>query len=54
MEFAPELAVLSVTRGGAEARWTLSELLPARLHPHVAGAPMTAPARRRTGVFVCA
>jgi cytidine deaminase len=27
-EFAPALQVLSVTRGGAEARWKISELLP--------------------------
>jgi cytidine deaminase len=33
MEFAPNLTVLSVTRGGAEARWTLSELLPAAFTP---------------------
>ena len=39
VEFAPALPVLSVTRGGAEARWDMSELVAARLHPHVAGAP---------------
>jgi cytidine deaminase len=33
LEFAPELPVLSVTRGGAEARWTLSELLPHAFTP---------------------
>jgi cytidine deaminase len=33
MEFAPDLAVLSVTRGGATARWTMSDLLPAALTP---------------------
>ena len=27
-EFAPALPILSVTRGGREARWTLDELLP--------------------------
>jgi cytidine deaminase len=27
-EFAPHLTVVSVTRGGASARWTLGELLP--------------------------
>jgi cytidine deaminase len=33
MEFSPNLAVLSVTRGGAEARWTLSDLLPDAFTP---------------------
>jgi len=33
MEFAPELELLSVTRGGAEARWTLGELLPHAFTP---------------------
>src|SRR4051812_27115068 len=33
MEFAPNLVVLSITRDGAEARWTLSELLPAAFTP---------------------
>jgi cytidine deaminase len=33
MEFAPNLPVLSVTRGGAEARWTMSELLPDAFTP---------------------
>ena len=30
VEFAPDLAIVSRTRGGAERRWRLSELLP---HP---------------------
>jgi cytidine deaminase len=30
VEFAPALPVVSVTRGGREARWSLAELLP---HP---------------------
>ena len=33
MEFAPALLVLSVTRGGAEAQWTLSDLLPKAFTP---------------------
>ncbi|MEP6621889.1 MAG: cytidine deaminase [bacterium] len=33
MEFAPDLVVLSVTRGGAEAQWTLSDLLPKAFTP---------------------
>jgi cytidine deaminase len=33
MEFAPTLEVVSVTRGGAEARWTLGELLPHAFTP---------------------
>ena len=33
MEFAPDLAVLSVTRGGAAAQWTMSDLLPAAFTP---------------------
>jgi cytidine deaminase len=33
MEFAPSLAVMSVTRGGAEARWTMSDLLPEAFTP---------------------
>jgi cytidine deaminase len=33
MEFAPRLAVVSVTRAGAEARWTMSELLPEAFTP---------------------
>ena len=32
-EFAPKLQVLSVTRGGAEARWEISELLPHAFTP---------------------
>lgn len=33
MEFAPRLEVMSVTRGGAEARWTMSDLLPEAFTP---------------------
>ena len=33
MELAPGLPVVSVTRGGAEARWTMSELLPHAFTP---------------------
>ena len=33
MEFAPALPVLSVARDGAEARWTMSELLPYAFTP---------------------
>ena len=33
MEFAPDLAVLSVTRGGATAQWIMSDLLPAAFTP---------------------
>jgi cytidine deaminase len=33
MEFAPRLAIVSVTRAGAEARWTMSELLPEAFTP---------------------
>ena len=33
MEFAPELSVLSVTRGGAQERWSLAELLPHAFTP---------------------
>lgn len=33
MEFAPHLAVVSVTRAGADARWTMSELLPEAFTP---------------------
>jgi len=32
-EFAPELPVLSVTGSGTEARWTMSDLLPAAFTP---------------------
>ncbi|MEX2153487.1 MAG: cytidine deaminase [Gemmatimonadaceae bacterium] len=34
IEFSPELEVVSVTRKGKEARWTLSELLPNAFTPH--------------------
>lgn len=37
MEFAPNLSVLSVTRGGAEARWTMSDLLPDAFTPKSLG-----------------
>jgi cytidine deaminase len=33
MEFAPGLEVVSVTRSGASARWTMSDLLPAAFTP---------------------
>ena len=33
VEFAPQLDVISVTRGGAQARWSMSELLPAAFTP---------------------
>jgi cytidine deaminase len=33
-EFAPHLLVVSVTRGGREARWSLDELLPKAFTPH--------------------
>jgi cytidine deaminase len=33
MEFAPELSVVSVTRDGAEARWSMAELLPHAFTP---------------------
>jgi cytidine deaminase len=33
MEFAPDLPVLSVTRGGAVAQWIMSDLLPAAFTP---------------------
>ena len=33
MEFAPELAVLSVTRSGAEAQWSMADLLPKAFTP---------------------
>jgi cytidine deaminase len=34
VEFAPRLDVLSITREGREARWTLDELLPKAFTPH--------------------
>ena len=34
VEFAPHLVVVSVTRDGAEARWTLDELLPKAFTPN--------------------
>jgi cytidine deaminase len=33
IEFSPELEVVSVTRGGKEARWRLSDLLPHAFSP---------------------
>ncbi len=33
MEFAPNLSVLSVTRGGVEAHWSMSDLLPMAFTP---------------------
>jgi cytidine deaminase len=33
-EFAPQLVVVSVTRDGKSARWTLGELLPRAFTPH--------------------
>ena len=33
-EFAPSLPIVSVTRSGAEARWTLATLLPEPFTPH--------------------
>jgi hypothetical protein len=33
MEFAPQLEVLSVTRSGAEALWSMSDLLPKAFTP---------------------
>ena len=33
MEFAPDLVVLSATRGGAEAKWSMSDLLPEAFTP---------------------
>jgi cytidine deaminase len=34
VEFAPHLLVVSATRDGREARWTLDELLPKAFTPH--------------------
>jgi cytidine deaminase len=34
IEFSPELEIVSVTRSGKEARWTLAELLPHAFTPH--------------------
>lgn len=34
VEFAPHLLVVSATRDGREARWTLDELLPKAFNPH--------------------
>lgn len=33
VEFSPDLVVLSVTRGGGEARWSLADLLPNAFTP---------------------
>lgn len=33
-EFSPRLLIVSVTRGGREARWSLDELLPKAFTPH--------------------
>lgn len=33
VEFAPNLEVVSITRGGAVAKWSMSELLPAAFTP---------------------
>lgn len=33
VEFAPKLEVVSITRGGAVAKWSMSELLPAAFTP---------------------
>ena len=33
-EFSPHMLVVSVTRSGGEARWTLDELLPKAFTPH--------------------
>jgi cytidine deaminase len=37
IEFAPDLEVVSVTRSGAEARWTMSDLLPEAFTPSSLG-----------------
>jgi cytidine deaminase len=34
IEFSPELEIVSVTRSGKEARWTLADLLPHAFTPH--------------------
>ncbi len=34
IEFSPELEIVSVTRNGREARWTLADLLPHAFTPH--------------------
>jgi cytidine deaminase len=39
MEFAPRLAVYSRTRGGASARWMMSDLLPEAFTPTSMGRP---------------
>jgi cytidine deaminase len=33
-EFSPRMVIVSATRGGKEARWTLDELLPKAFTPH--------------------
>jgi cytidine deaminase len=33
IEFSPDLEIVSITRGGAEARWRLSQLLPEAFTP---------------------
>lgn len=33
VEFAPQLRIISITRGGAEARWTIGDLLPHAFTP---------------------
>lgn len=37
VEFAPHLVIVSATRGGGEARWTLDELLPSAFTPSSLG-----------------
>jgi cytidine deaminase len=37
IEFAPDLEVVSVTRSGADARWTMSDLLPEAFTPSSLG-----------------
>ncbi len=39
IEFAPHLAVHSMTRSGTSARWTMSDLLPEAFTPMSMGAP---------------